>query len=186
MALKNGPLMVISCGIALQAFILVMLNAFVAEVAGADVIWVAFQAWAVYFFAGCSSKGGIQALIGYATGILASIVIIELIGIGGRILPGPDTTLGMDVVMALAVFLVVIPAIFFSEKLKNMIPALFIGSGAFFALTAILPPAEGTSNWAWYASIAQAELVYCAYGLLFGWITVFWRGMYEASLAKKA
>ncbi|MCL2710163.1 MAG: DUF1097 domain-containing protein [Planctomycetaceae bacterium] len=184
MALKNGPLMVISCGIALQAFILVMLNAFVAGVAGADVIWVAFQAWAVYFFAGCSSKGGIQALIGYATGILASIVIIELMGIFGGFLP--ETVGGMPIVMALAVFLVVIPAIFFSEKLKNMIPALFIGSGAFFALTAILPPAEGTSNWAWYASIAQAELVYCAYGLLFGWITVFWRGMYEASLAKKA
>ena len=184
MALKNGPLMVISCGIALQAFILVMLNAFVADVAGIDVIWVAFQAWAVYFLAGCSVKGGIQAFIGYATGIAASVVIIELMGIGGGVLP--ESVLGMNLVMALAVCLVVIPAIFFSEKLKNMIPALFIGSGAFFALTGLVPSDEGTSRWAWYGAIAQAELVYCAYGLLFGWITVFWRGMYEASLAKKA
>jgi len=189
MALKNGPLLVISCGIALQAFILIMLNAFVAPLAGADVIWIAFQAWAVYFLAGCTIMGGIRAFIGYATGIAASILIIELMGIGGGILPSPDATMGMNLVMATAVFLVVIPAIFFSEKLKNMIPALFIGSGAFFALTMILPePAEGAAldaRLAWYATIAQVELVYCAYGLLFGWITVFWRGMYEASLQKK-
>ena len=31
---------------------------------------------------------------------------------------------------------------------------------------------------------AQAELIYCALGLSFGYITVFWRGKYEASLAK--
>ena len=197
MALKNGPLLIISCGIALQAFILVMLNTFVAEVAGADVIWVAFQAWAVYFLAGCTLIGGIKALIGYATGIAASIIIIELMGIGSGVLPGDVG--GMNLIMALAVFLVVIPAIFFSEKLKNMIPALFIGSGAFFALTAIMPTAllgltpdasltkwEAMSNWEQYATIAQAELVYCAYGLLFGWITVLWRGMYEASLKKTA
>ena len=185
MALKTDQLFVVSCGIALQAFILVMLNTFVAQAAGADVIWIAFQAWAVYFLAGCTVIGGIRALIGYATGIVASVVIIELMGIGGGILPAPEATLGMNLVMSLAVFLVVIPAIFFSEKLKNMVPALFIGSGAFFALTAIMPPAEGMSNWAWYGTIAQAELVYCAYGLLFGFITVFWRGKYEASLLKK-
>jgi len=188
MALKNGPLFIISCGIALQAFILIMLNAFVAPLAGADVIWIAFQAWAVYFLAGCTIMGGIRAFIGYATGILASVLIIEAMGIGGGILPGPDATMGMNLVMAAAVFVVVIPAIFFSEKLKNMIPALFIGSGAFFALTMVVPgPAENAAfdaRLAWYATIAQIELVYCAYGLLFGWITVFWRSMYEASLQK--
>jgi len=128
---------------------------------------------------------------------VASIIIIELMGIGSGVLPGDVG--GMNLIMALAVFLVVIPAIFFSEKLKNMIPALFIGSGAFFALTAIMPTAlvgltpdaslakwEAMSNWEQYATIAQAELVYCAYGLLFGWITVLWRGMYEASLKKTA
>jgi len=115
---------------------------------------------------------------------VASIIIIELMGIGSGVLPGDVG--GMNLIMALAVFLVVIPAIFFSEKLKNMIPALFIGSGAFFALTGLMPAAEGTSKWAAYGAIAQAELVYCAYGLLFGWITVLWRGMYEASLKKTA
>ena len=184
MSLKNSQLMVVSCGIALQALILVLLNTFVAEFAGVDAIWIAFQAWAVYFLAGCTPKGGVKAWIGYASGIAASIVIIELMGMPGiKSLPSVG---GMNLVMAVAVFLVVIPAIM-SENLKNMIPALFIGSGAFFGLTnwmAVDDP--DMTGWALYKAGARAELVYCAFGLLFGYITVFWRGKYEASLKKKA
>jgi len=186
MALKSSQLMVVSCGLALQAFILVMLNAFVAKAAGVDVIWVAFQAWAVYFLAGCNAKGGLKAWIGYATGILASVVILELMRIPGFEHPLCNVGgTGMNLIMAAAVFLVVIPAIFFSEKLNNMVPALFIGSGAFFALTGLIPAAaEPEMRWAWYGAITRAELIYCAFGLSFGWITVFWRGKYEASLSK--
>ncbi|MCL2622229.1 MAG: DUF1097 domain-containing protein [Planctomycetaceae bacterium] len=183
MALKNSQLMVVSCGLALQAFILVMLNAFVAQAAGTDAIWIAFQAWAVYFLAGCTPKGGFKTLIGYATGIAASIVIIELMGTPGiKSLP---TVGGMNLVMAVAVFIVVVPAIM-SENLKNMIPALFIGSGAFFGLSGLIAAAEpDRTGWALYMAATRAELVYCAFGLLFGYITVFWRGKYEASLNKK-
>ena len=180
--LKNSQLMVVSCGIALQAFILVLLNAFVAQFAGADAIWIAFQAWAVYFLAGCTIKGGVKAWIGYATGVAASVAIIELMGVPGiKHLPSIG---GMNLVMALAVFIVVVPAIM-SENLKNMIPALFIGSGAFFGLIGQMPETAGTGC-ALYGAVARAELVYCAFGLVFGYITVFWRGKYEASLKKKA
>jgi len=172
MALKNKQLMVVSCGLALQAFILVLLNAFIPKVAGTDAIWIAFQAWAVYFLAGCTPMGGVKAWIGYATGIAASIAIIELMGVPGiKDLP---TVGGMNLVMAVAVFIVVIPAIM-SENLKNMVPCLFIGSGAFFGLT-------GLMDGAGHVAVTRAELVYCAVGLAFGWITVFWRGKYEASL----
>ena len=93
---------------------------------------------------------------------------------------------GMNLVMAVAVFLVVIPAIM-SENLKNMVPALFIGSGAFFASMghtelAKAVPSGNLNTLMCYA--AQSELIYCALGLSFGYITVFWRGKYEASLAK--
>ena len=181
MALKNSQLSVVSCGIALQAFILVLLDTFVAKAAGLPAgvgIWVAFQAWAVYFLAGCNPMGGLKAFIGYATGILASIIIIELMGAPG--ISALPAVAGMNLVMATAVAILVIPAIFLSEKLKNMIPALFIGSGAFFALTAIM----GLGTEATYLDIIRAELVYCAYGLVFGYITVFWRSRYEASLNK--
>ena len=127
---------------------------------------------------------GIKAWIGYLTGIAASVAIIKLMDVPGiRDLP---TVGGMNLVMAAAVFIVVIPAIM-SENLKNMVPALFIGSGAFFAslghsaLAAAVPSGYQNTQLL-YA--AQAELLYCALGLIFGFITVFWRGKYEASLAK--
>ncbi|MCL2004782.1 MAG: DUF1097 domain-containing protein [Planctomycetaceae bacterium] len=176
MQLTKNQLAVISCCLALQAFILVVLNAFIPILAGADHIWVAFQAWAVYFLAGCSAKGGVKAFIGYATGIAASIAIIELIGVLS-FLPSPA---GINLAMALAVFIVVIPAIM-SEAFKNMVPALFIGSGAFFGLSGLM----GAEGWSGHLAVARVELVYCAVGLLFGYITVFWRGKYEASLSKK-
>jgi hypothetical protein len=179
MKLKNKQLMVVSCGLAFQAFILVLLNAFIPQLAGTDAMWVAFQAWAVYFLAGCTPTGGVKAWIGYATGIAASIAIIELMGAPGiKSLPQPG---GMNLAMALAVFIVVIPAIM-SENLKNMVPALFIGSGAFFGLSGLMVDEAG--NGAGHLAVARAELVYCAVGLLFGFITVFWRGKYEASLKK--
>jgi hypothetical protein len=158
-----------------------MFNAFVAKAAGADAVWIAFQAWAVYFLAGCTIKGGIKAWIGYATGVAASIAIIELMGAPGiKSLPQVG---GMNLGMAVAVFIVVVPAIM-SENLKNMVPALFIGSGAFFGLTGLMAGADGP-NWESHIAVTRAELVYCAFGLLFGYITVFWRGKYEASLIKK-
>ena len=178
MKLKTSQLMVVSCGIAFQALILVLLNAFIPKLAGTDAMWIAFQAWAVYFLAGCTLLGGLRAWIGYATGIAASIAIIALMGF--PVIKNIPAVGGMNLVMALAVFIVVIPAIM-SENLKNMVPALFIGSGAFFGLSQIMSAANPEVT---HLDVARAELVYCAVGLLFGFITVFWRGKYEASLKK--
>ena len=130
--------------------------------------------------------GGVKAWVGYATGIAASVAIIELMGAPGvRVLPLAG---GMHLPMALAVFVVVIPAIM-SENLKNMVPALFIGSGAFFGLSSIIgasPDLAAECKWCNYGLATRAELVYCAVGLLFGFITVYWRGKYEAALSTKA
>ena len=185
MALSHKQLFVVSCGLALQAAILVLVNAFVPKVThGMDMMWIAFQAWAVYFVAGCTPMNGVKSWNGYLTGVIASIAIIEWMGVPGiKDLPSVG---GMNLVMAVAVFIVVIPAIM-SENLKNMVPALFIGSGAFFAslghaeLSKAVPSGCLMTKFL-YAS--QAELIYCALGLSFGYITVFWRGKYEASLAK--
>lgn len=186
MALSHKQLFVVSCGLALQAAILVLLNGFVPKMThGIDLMWISFQAWAVYFVAGCTPMNGFKAWVGYLTGIVASIAIVKLMGVPG--IKGLPSVGGMNVAMALAVFIVVIPAIM-SENLKNMVPALFIGSGAFFAtlghaaLAAAVPSGCQTTQ---FLYAAQAELIYCALGLSFGYITVFWRGKYEASLAAK-
>ena len=147
-------------------------------------MWIAFQAWAVYFVVGCTAMNGLKAWIGYLTGILASIAIVKLMEM--PCVAGLQNVGGMNLAMAVAVFIVVVPAIM-SENIKNMVPALFIGSGAFFgslghaSLAAAVPSGCQTTQFL-YAT--QTELIYCALGLSFGFITVWWRGKYEASLAK--
>jgi hypothetical protein len=189
MALKNKNLLVVSTGLAVQAAILVLLNAFIPKIAGYDAMWIAFQCWAVYFVSGCTPMGGAKAWIGYVTGIIASIAIIELMGVPGiKDIPSVG---GMNLVMAAAVFTVVIPAIM-TENAKNFVPALFIGSGCFFAISTIMGldtkngfEALGAStSMSKHLLAMRVELIYCLIGQVFGFITVFWRGKYEASLAK--
>jgi len=183
MALSNKQLLPVSIGIAVQAAVLVLLNAFIPKLTGGmDLMWVSFQAWAVYFLAGCTPMGGVKAWLGYFSGIVASVAIIEIMK------PlGIQPVFGMNIAMALAVFIVVIPAIM-TENLKNFVPALFIGSGAFFAslgaATGAAETAKCACSCAPYVYAARAVLVYCLVGQIFGWVTVLCRGRYEASLAK--
>lgn len=188
MALKNKNLLVVSTGLGIQAAILVMLNAYIPKVTGVEAMWIAFQAWAVYFAAGCTPMNGLKVWLGYVSGIIASIAIIELMGAPGiKSIPSVG---GMNLVMAVAVFIVVIPAIM-TENIKNFVPGLFIGSGAFFALFTIMNGDPkvilhtiGDGKWAKYFLAMRVELIYCLIGQIFGMITVYWRGKYEASLAK--
>jgi hypothetical protein len=130
--------------------------------------WIAFQAWAVYFLAGCEIKGGIKALIGYAIGILASIIIMELAGVFGA--------LGFFAV-PLAVAIVAFSLIFLERTswLTSFIPAMFIGAGAFFAFMSYVPGAT-------YTNAAITEMVYCVIGLFYGFATVSLRTLYEKSV----
>ena len=106
--------------------------------------WIAFQAWAMYFLAGCDLKGGVKTLIGYVLGIVASIAIMLL---GGKL-----GSMGFYAV-PLAVFVVVIPVMFL-EKVKwlDFIPAIFVGAGAFFAFMSYVPNAT-------FAIAAKTEII---------------------------
>jgi len=127
--------------------------------------WISFQSWAVYFLAGCSIKGGIKTFLAYAVGIGASILIMLL---GGEL-----TSALAFWAVPVAVGLIAFAVIFF-EKVEwlSLIPALFIGAGAFFAFMSYVPGATFTN-----ATIT--ELVYCAIGILFGYVTVSLRTAYE-------
>jgi len=129
--------------------------------------WIAFQAWAVYFLAGCNIQGGIKALIGYAIGVVGSILIMTMAGWFGG--------LGFFAVPP-AVGLVAFCLIFLERTTWfSLIPSMFIGAGAFFAFMSYVPGAT-------FASAAITEMVYCVLGLLFGFITVALRSMYEKRL----
>lgn len=134
--------------------------------------WVSFQAWALYFLAGCTIKGGIMTLLSYTTGIIGSIAIMTL----GGVLAGSG--FGFWAV-PLALLIVVIPVICL-ERIPwlSFIPGLFVGAGAYFAFMSYVPGAT-------FCKAMGVELIYCVVGLCFGWVTVTLRTRYEACVAKK-
>ena len=126
---------------------------------------ISFQSWAVYFLAGCTVRGGIKAFIAYAIGIAASIVIMV---IGGALTPA----LGFFAV-PVAVGVIAFCAIFCERnEWLSLVPALFIGAGAFFAFMNYVPNAT-------FCTAALTEMIYCTIGLLFGYITICLRTAYE-------
>ena len=131
--------------------------------------WVAFQAWAMYFLAGCSIKMAAKTVIGYAGGIIASIVIFELAGVFAGGIGGYWGT-------ALAVFFVVIPLMCVERvEILNFVPAWFVGAGVFFAFAGM----HKADTMAKYMEIAAPEMIACIIGLFYGYCTVAFRTWYE-------
>jgi len=183
-----GKFMLIPLFIAFQAFTMMVIAPFIP---GADkvllgapglITWIAFQAWAMYFLAGCTPKMGAKTFAGYAGGILASIAIFELNGVLSSLNSAP-----IPWGLCVAVFVVVIPVIMM-EKVPGLdfIPAYFIGAGVFFALMTHGGKPEGMCTTSWYGTAALAELVACAIGLVYGWITVTVRVCYTNKVTPAA
>jgi hypothetical protein len=181
-----GQYIVIPIFIAAQAFTMMLITPYIpgtpAAIGAGLITWISFQAWAMYFLAGCNPKMGAKTLAGYAGGIVASIAIFEL---GGALsgLNGATTPWGLY----LAVFLVVVPVIC-AEKVPGLdfVPSWFVGAGVFFALMTYIKPPADVSKYSWYAQVATPELIACVMGLVYGHITVAFRKTYEAGLAAKA
>jgi hypothetical protein len=132
--------------------------------------WVTFQAWAMYFLAGCTLKGGLRTFLGYIMGILAAVSIIYLVGIFG--------STGFWA-LPLAVLVIVIPmcAVERAPSLFDFVPALFVSSAVFFAFGKLYPSATMTSS-------AITILTYCAIGMIYGIVTVYLRTLYENKAVK--
>ena len=126
---------------------------------GADkgFVYVAFVAWAVYFYSGATLKGGIKAAIGYVVGITLSILIMSLAGVlsstGFFAVP-----LGAMIIIFFVLYLEKVPWF-------DLLPASFVAAGCFFGIMTYVP--EATLTTATYI-----ELIYGALGLLWGWITI--------------
>ncbi len=188
-----GKFIVIPIGLAVQAFILMLIGKFIpgstAAVGGPGLlIFVTFQCWATYFVAGCTPKGGVKVVIAYAVGILASIVIVLL---GGKL---AAAGMGGYLGTAVAVLIVVVPVICLERvPMFDFIPGIFFGSGMFFAIltlgggVGLNEAGEAakigiTADTAGFLSIAIPQLIACTVGQVFGWITVYWRGAYEKAV----
>ena len=132
--------------------------------------WVTFQAWAMYFMAGCTVKGGVRTFLGYILGITAALSIIYMAGVFGST---------GSWAFPLAVFLAVIPMCTMERAHWSLdfVPALFISSAVFFAFTALYPQATKPA-------MAITILVYCGIGMAYGVVTVGARTAYEKIVAK--
>ncbi len=187
MKMSFGRFIFIPIFIALQAFTMMAIAPYVplnGHVAGGLglITWISFQAWAMYFLAGCTPKMGVKTLIGYGGGIVASVAIFELGGLFAGINDGQNAW-----GLYLAVFLVVIPLISM-EKVPwfDFVPSYFLGAGVFFGLMEYLKQPEGAEmgKYAWYGTVAVAEMVACVMGLIYGAITVVFRGWYEGKFGE--
>jgi len=158
---------------ALLAFIIVCIDQSIKQYmpigAESGFTYIAFVAWAVYFFSGCTLKGGIRALIGYVIGISFSVGIMllanSLISTGFFAVP-------------IAVFIVVF-LVLYLEKVPwiDLIPAMFVASGCYFGIMTYVPDAT-------FETAACVEIIYGFIGLLFGWITITGKG-YLAKMIEK-
>jgi hypothetical protein len=138
--------------------------------------WIAFQAWATYFLAGATLKGGARVLLGYLAGALASVAIIELSG-----LLSPH--LGDAGALSVAVFIVVIGVIS-GERVPwfDFVPSWFIGAGAFLGIMALekSPDFLSLGQYERYLYAGTFLMISCGVGLIYGVVTVLFRSRYEA------
>lgn len=147
-----------------------LLMPYVAPVGNKGFSWIAFQSWATYFLAGCTLRGGVKTFLAYALGIGGSILIM--------LLGGSMANIGFWAV-PLAVGAVAFCVIFLERiEILSLVPALFIGAGAFFAFMNYVPGAT-------FGNAFVTEMIYCTLGLVFGWVTVALRTRYTACATKE-
>jgi hypothetical protein len=131
--------------------------------------YIAFVAWAVYFYSGCTGKGGIRAAIGYVVGITFSIGIILIAGLF-NCCPFLSVPLAVFIVVFVVLYLEKVPWV-------DLIPAMFVASGCYFGIMTYVPDAT-------FGSAACVEIIYGFIGLLFGWITITGKGILSNMIEK--
>ena len=127
--------------------------------------WVAFLAWATYFLAGSTVRGGAKALVGIMIGILYSIGVFVLGGWLGA----------LGFLASPVAILLLIPLVMYLElgpDLVTLVPLVFVGAGTFFACMLYIPGAT-------FATIAATQSIYTLLGLTFGWMTVAFRTAHQ-------
>lgn len=143
--------------------------------ADAGLSWVAFQSWACYFLAGCTPKGGLLVFISYITGTLGSIAIILL----GK---GAFSGIGFMAV-PLAVGVIAFCVMFFEHiPLLSLIPALFVASGAYFALMNFADAPLMAMGGNMFMQAFKVEMIYAVLGIVFGVITIAGKGVIDSKL----
>jgi hypothetical protein len=171
--MKNLSFAVGSAWTALLAFIIVCIDQLIKGYMPIGSVngftYIAFVAWAVYFFSGCTLNGGIRSLIGYVVGITFSIGIMLIAGLFAS-LPFWSVPIAVFIVVFVVLYLEKVPWI-------DHIPAMFVASGCYFGIMTYVPDAT-------FGTAACVELIYGSIGLLFGWITITGKACFAKLIEK--
>ncbi len=131
--------------------------------------WISFQAWAVYFFAGCTLKGGAKSYLNYITGIVAAISMILFAQFAAPVLG--TFAMPVSLLLGCTVFLSL-------ERIElfNLLPPMFISAGIYFGIITYVPGAN-------FMNVAFIVALYAFFGLFLGYISIRFRTWYEGSQA---
>jgi hypothetical protein len=133
--------------------------------------FISFQAWAVYFFAGCSLQGGVKAYTNYLMGIVAAITIILIAQNSAPFIGRFASPFALCVGCIIFLSLERVP-------MFSLLPPMFISAGMFFGLITYMPNAT-------LASVSAAIAIYSLLGLFCGYLTILFRTWYEQQYAQK-
>ncbi len=129
--------------------------------------WIAFITWSLYFAAGGELSGGLKVFYAYVYGVAAAVCIVAgSVALSGMSIAFFAAPIAIFLGVAISLLLERVPPL-------DNIPAIFIAAATFFAIMTYVPGAD-------YASAAIIELIYCVFGLAYGWISVQLRSRYEA------
>jgi hypothetical protein len=168
--------------VGVQAVILLTMAPFIpftpAALGAGLLTWAAFQAWAMYFLGGATINMALKTFAGYVGGIIASVILIELGGLFGG-MDGSRVAWGTVLAVFFVAFLIIS-----AERVKsiNFLPAYFIGSGAYFAILSYVQRPEAVGAYAWYFQVAVPLLISVVIGLIFGWVTVYFRVWFDSKV----
>lgn len=167
--MKFHKFIIIPFSIGVLAFILQLVDQSLSKVlsptGNLGFAWISFQAWAVYFFGGCTVKNGMKSYLNYITGIVAAIFMILF----AQLVTPALGSFGM------ATSLLVGCVIFLSlERVEifNFLPPMFISAGIFFGLSTYLHGAN-------FTNVSIIIAIYAFIGLLLGYISTGFRKWYE-------
>lgn len=167
--MKFHKFIIIPFSIGVLAFILQLIDQSLSKVLSPagnfGFAWISFQAWAVYFFAGCNVKNGMKAYLNYITGIVAAISMILFAQLVTPALGsyGMATSLLLGCVVFLSLERV---------ELFNLLPPMFISAGVFFGLITYVPGAN-------FTNVSIIIALYSFLGLFLGYISIRFRKWYE-------
>ena len=164
--------LVIAVYVGLQSFLLQLVDQLIGKclVSGGTkgFVFIAFQAWALYFLLGNSLKGAAKGFCGYILGIAFAVIMSA----------GVNAFSWMGILAVPVTALIVVPIMMYFEFAPwfiSNVAVFFVGAGAYYG---ILNYVDGISS----VQAAGIIMLYCVLGLASGFMTILFRTRFERKI----